>query len=309
MCFNDCRLGGCNDGRCSPAATLLDPLPPRQPGTSGVAIALDETHVYFADGDGGRIGVVSKDGSGARDLVTGLLDPWDIAVDGDLVYFAGGDAQVMSVRKDGTALSSIAVDANASNLMVLDGDLYWTSGSTIYWSQGGVAAPAVVARSIRPFALAADTRFVYFIERDSGLDWDGIYAAYRFGMTAAERIVPLSNLLGLALVGSRFYVTTLDLATDLGDLVEVPKNSPGYRPLVLDQRWAEEIAVDETHVYFSVEDYDAIIKKVPRSDGVPLTIASGHWRGEDSYGVVMDMAIDETRVFFALGSGIMSVPK
>jgi len=117
-CGNDCRLGACNLGRCSPAPTLLVPYGDPPSGPRGVSFVLDETRIYFADGYGGRIASASKDGTDQRDILTGLAWPSSIAVDGDFVYFATEDPTVERVSKlDGTS-TLISTEPNPSNLVV-----------------------------------------------------------------------------------------------------------------------------------------------------------------------------------------------
>jgi hypothetical protein len=309
VCGNDCRLGGCNDGRCSPAPTLLATYPPRKPGTHGVRIALDETNLYFSDADAGRVVSVGKQGAGAEELATGLDSPLSIAVDAEFVYFAdGGAATVSRVPKRGGDVTTIATDqVNPMNLSVWKGDVYWVANGHVVRAEAGKGPPVVIARPIAVGGdLAVNDVNVLWNVRDLGPSWDGIYAADRFGGGEVGRLRVTLSVAKLAHMGSEMYATTVELPTFNGNVVRIFPD-----PLVLarDLPSPNEIAFDERHVFFTVESHSAIIQKVEKGGGRATTIASGHWSGMNEWTAAFDLALDETRVFFATFAAIYSVPK
>ena len=309
-CDNDCRMGGCNAGRCSPAPTVLTEYPDRMPATRGVDIALDETRVYFLDADAGRIASVSKDGGDERVIIGDIDEPLSMTVDGDFVYFAmdgssgQGDARILRVSKVGGPATPLAGGyTRVSDLTVVGGDLYWLTASDIMRLAGGTGVHSAVATPVSGSdGLAVDETLVYWFTQDVGGDYEGVFAADRFGRGEKGLLATFENPSSIAVSGPEIFATSF---------------SPGVVAMVLplaltladDKRYPADLAVDETQVYFTVESYDAILQKVPRSGGVVTTIASGHWSGDNEWHVAFDMAIDETRVFYSMPNGILSVVK
>jgi len=313
-CGYDCRGGACNAGRCTPAPVtlVLSDYEP-QPGTRGVAIALDELRVYFAEGDTGRIRSVGKDGSDLRALVTDLAVPCALVVGGDYLYFATcGDGQVARVPKQGGVPLIIGTEQGEVNSLAFSaGDLFWYANGAVVRAVGGteIRTLAEVESVWAPWALTADESRVYATVRDRGPAWDGIYAIDPEG-GAIDRIVEFGDLLELALDDTAIYVTAWDVTGDEGDVLEFSRAGAGTRRLVTGERRPSCIAVDETHAFYSVEDYNAVLRKVSRNgDPTPYALASGHAPGEDSWTAIFDLAVDATHVFFALGSEIKSVRK
>jgi len=75
---------------------VIEPLT----GMGAYAIALDATHVYIADDEGGVIARVPKAGGAVETLATGQPFPFDIAVDDVAVYWISeSTAQVRKVAK------------------------------------------------------------------------------------------------------------------------------------------------------------------------------------------------------------------
>jgi hypothetical protein len=281
------------------------------PATRGVDLALDETRVYFLDADAGRIASVSKDGGDERVLITDLVEPLSMTVGGDFVYYAlygisgEGNARILRMPKAGGGSTAIAAGQDGvSDLTVVGGDLYWLTVTAVMRAEGGRGVPSVVATPMTlADGLAMDDALVYWFSRDLGGDYPGIFAADRFGGGEKGRLAAFENLVSIAVSGSEIYGTTLD---NPGLVARV---LPSEVTLADDKRWPDYVAVDETHVYFAIEHYDAILQKVPRSGGVVTTIASGHWYGTNELHLVFDLAIDETRVFYSMPNGIVSVVK
>ena len=310
-CDNDCRMGGCNAGRCSPVPTVLTEYPDRMPATRGVDIALDDTRVYFLDADAGRIASVSKDGGDERVLITDVVEPLSMTVGGDFVYFAmdgssrEGNARILRMPKAGGTATVVTVgQSDVSDLTVVGGDLYWLTATDVMRAEGGTGVPSVVATPVSGAdGLAVDDTLVYWFTQDLGGDYEGVFAADRFGRGEKGRLAAFKNPSSIAVSGAEIF------ATSIGGSGVVARVVPAEVTLAVAKSNPDDVALDGTHVYFTVESYDAILQKVPRSGGVVTTIASGHFTGENDWGVVMDMALDETRVFYSMPNGILSVVK
>ena len=105
-----------------------------EPGGAPYAIAVDDADVYFTDREGGVVRRVPRDSFGTTptpdDVVTGIGDLMDIALDGDEVYFADG-ANVFSVPKQGGVPSPVGSGLSRAWDVAIDGDhVYWTDQNT-----------------------------------------------------------------------------------------------------------------------------------------------------------------------------------
>ncbi|HEX6764224.1 MAG TPA: hypothetical protein VF103_02075 [Polyangiaceae bacterium] len=311
-CENDCRGGGCNAGQCSPAPfTLADSNYEPRPGTSGVSIALDEERVYYAESDTGRIRSVTKDGRDARDLAIGLAGPCELALSDDFVYFATcGDDEVARIPKRGGAAATVLASAPGARLAFANGSLYVAAAGTVQriFEDDGVAT--VIAR---PFAvwplwdLQADSSVVYWPVRDLDSD-DGLYAADVNG-GGEGRILVADDLLRIVVRDFTLFATTRG-STALGDVVQYSFDSGMPVPLVRSEPTPEHLAVDDDHVFYSVQHFDSVLRRSSRhGDQTPFALVSGQDSSRDGWANIFDMALDETRVFFAMRSAIKSVPK
>jgi hypothetical protein len=80
-------------GACSPMSGI---------GTRGLAV--DSTHIYWTNPDQDTIGRANLDGSGVdQSFITGLQDPWDVAVSGPNLYWtSAGTGTIGHAQLDGT---------------------------------------------------------------------------------------------------------------------------------------------------------------------------------------------------------------
>jgi hypothetical protein len=89
-CDHSCQGGACAGGRCQPVVLGTG-------FTSPSAVALSETHVYFRDTatGGGRILRIAKSGGVAEVVAQGVSNLAGVALGGDQLYFASGNAQTL----------------------------------------------------------------------------------------------------------------------------------------------------------------------------------------------------------------------
>jgi len=211
-CDMDCRGGACNAALCSPAPFIVAPFDfEARPGTHGVALALDETHVYFVEADTGRIRRVTKSGLDLRDLATGLAEPCDIVLSDAFVYFSTcGDDGIARVPKEGGAPYVFPVVAPGARLAFADGALFFAADGTV---QRADEADARVTLLARPYAvwplwkLQADASLVYWSARGLGPEVDGIWSVGRNG-GGSGRMAALRNVLDFVFTDFTVYATT-----------------------------------------------------------------------------------------------------
>jgi len=146
-------------------------------------LALDETHVYWTNGDSGEGGVLRRVPQRGGDVVTltaGASPDGFIAVDDRNVYFIGaGTNDLMAVPKAGGPSTLIAALSVGLGAMATDGERVYASGTDgIYVvERDGSSVERLAATSYARYGLALDARYVYWI--GAGGTPAGVYRAPR----------------------------------------------------------------------------------------------------------------------------------
>jgi hypothetical protein len=200
-------------------------------------IAADDTHVYFLDYGGPSVKRASVPG-GAVDLVTvvetGMAHFGGIAVGADHVYFAmRGSGAIWRAAKDLSDQDQAERVADASS----------------------------------PFDVALDETTVYWLETDEQRVW-----RMAFDLVDADEPPALvysgSGLAGLAVDATHVYFG------DGSSIVRAIKDGQdqGIETLAVGQGTVWDIAVDETHVYWTSETNN-VLARVPLTGGEVETLA------------------------------------
>jgi len=101
---------------------------------SAYGIGINDDIVFFADPAGKKICSINIDGTGLKDLITGLAYPFDIAIDsgeGKLYWSDSSDGKIRKANMDGTAVEVIITDA--AKTVALDSvhkKVYWASNTS-----------------------------------------------------------------------------------------------------------------------------------------------------------------------------------
>jgi len=207
-------------------------------GCQGVAV--DSSHVYWAEPSRRSIGRVDLDGSGVEyDFLAGLENPCGIAVDGTSIYWAEEEGgQIGRADLDGGAVDRDFVDGitNPCGVAVGNGYLYWTAEHYLARVplSGGIPERIYEGNGTFYFCgVAVDSNHLYwggFGESIGRVELDGSRPEPSF-ITGVERPC------GIALEGSRIYWTRNDLpgvvqGTDLegSHVVETIVDHPGGGP-------------------------------------------------------------------------------
>lgn len=232
VCAHSCQGGSCTNGQCQPFLLAFGQGAP-------VALAVDGTHVYWANGGSGAAdGAIQRTakllGGAPSALATGRVSPAGLTLDGgDVLWVEQGHPG----QSDG-ALLRVPV-------------------------AGG--APVVLAGALPlPLALATDGVSVYVTAQEG----NALLSVPRGG-GAPSTLASLSGPRELALDGAFVYVTCAD-----GSLSRVPLAGGGPTVLAsgLGDPWG--VAVDGSSVY--VRDAGAgTLLAVPKAGGAAVTLASG----------------------------------
>lgn len=149
------------------------------------ALAVDTTHIYWADRSANAIGRANLDGSDPNyAFITGADEPCGVAVDGSHVYWSNlGDAEIGRANLDGSGVEQSFIDADGHRLCGLAVD-----ASHAYWVDEGDASigradldgenaePEFVPRAGGGCGIALDGSHLYWASLDRSIgraDLDG----------------------------------------------------------------------------------------------------------------------------------------
>jgi virginiamycin B lyase len=144
-------------------------------------LAVDGSHLYWANGTTGAIGRANLDGTGADEaLVSGLVDPCGVAVDGAHLYWADRATNMIGrANLDGTeANPAFVVGARGPCGVAVDGGhLYWANAGGESIGRANLDGSGVEEGFISglqwPFGVAVDAAHVYWGERVRGVSTGG----------------------------------------------------------------------------------------------------------------------------------------
>ena len=143
-----------------PVAAPVDP----------VALALDDTHVHYAESDFGTIRSVPLMGGVGQVLAVGQYAR-SLALAEDVLYWAAG-AQIRSLDPTTGEVAVLVERAPAADrLTVAGGYLYWTSadpGTVSRAPKQGGEAELIAAEQDEPWDVAVDSRAVYWAAHGAG---------------------------------------------------------------------------------------------------------------------------------------------
>ncbi len=151
----------------------LDPVEELASGQGEpVAIAVDTTHVYWANFGGNSIARVSKEGGPVELLATSQLQPTALAIDADSGFWvASGSDTIVSAPKNGDARQLLASSTGTlSRLAIVDERVYWTDaelGNILSVAKAGGAEQRFVQGQDAPGAVAASSSGLYWANTET----------------------------------------------------------------------------------------------------------------------------------------------
>jgi len=149
-------------------------------GPGALQVAVDSTHVYWADPDAGTIGRANLDGTGVdQDFITRTHPrqsiPTGVAVDDEHVYWTNFLDTIGRANLDGTGVDrsfiTVAGNVNLSGVAVDDEHVYW--GNQIGAKRGMIGRAKLNGKG-------ADKRFIAGVDRPSGVAVDAL-RSFSFG--------------------------------------------------------------------------------------------------------------------------------
>lgn len=231
-------------------------------------IALDATHVYWADQSQGKLRRQSKRGGEPEDLASGIDEPTGIAIDAANVYVTtdgrGGSSRTASlfrIPKKGGELVRLA-------------RLHVRAGSPIVDDAG------VVYLADPPLPAGGKTAYA-----------EGYASVFAITPDGGESEIEGFNNTSRSIVADGKQVYWSDW--NAGTLLMAPRKGGIASPVTSATVKAQVIVADADTLYWSgMAGTRSVLQKVAKSGGTPITIASG------SEMTVSDLAVDGTSVWF-----------
>ncbi len=176
-------------------------------GKAGAGIAYDSENdkIYFSDfedTDNGKIWVVNLDGTGLKEIVSGITDPYNISInfEEDKIYWADDDGNISRANLDGSALERSFIHIDDGQMRGLAFDVvnkkiyfYEVNNEDLYVADANGSNIKKIVSGVYGYGIFADAvnGKLYFDERNSSeikvanLDGTGITT---FATTAKTRI-------------------------------------------------------------------------------------------------------------------------
>jgi hypothetical protein len=257
-------------------------------------IALDDTHVYWANAGDGSIARVAKTGGAVEMLASDQVDTQTIAVDDEYVYWGAGGG-VNRAPSSGGVATRVYVPSSIDALALSDNYIV-----VLHTADGAIAkigteffnfAEYPVKSQMAPVGLAADASRYYWTNQGDGTMWWG-------NLTSS---VPPVSLLVDADAGparlsldatSVFWVGQAD-----GTIRKVPKGGGAATVLSTSASGGSFVASAGSHVYFTNDDSGAVLAS-PKIPGETVVMTDGL----DS---PLGIAADASGVYVAIATGII----
>jgi virginiamycin B lyase len=217
-------------------------------------VAVDATHIYWANWKEHAIGRANLDGTGVdQSFITGVRDPSGVAVDGAHVYWTSGAAKIGRANLDGTDVdpSFITITEFSYAVAVDAAHIYWSDVGMIGRANldGTGVDPSFIYTGQSPVGMAVDAENIYWSVVDpsaigrANLDGTGVdqnFIAGRifgpFGQSAPQ---------GVAVDDAHVYWANYDGYSEIFDYVG-RANLDGRRAerFIPGAEWVSSVAVD-----------------------------------------------------------------
>jgi hypothetical protein len=286
-CGHDCLGGTCSAGKCQPVTLVATGTPTR--------LAIDATHVYYVDYNGGGVFSVPKIGGTPTTLATGQKSV-RIAVDATHVYWTNEQGNdILRVPKLGGA-TEIVHTANTPYGFALDvAMIYYTElragGSVaVVPKLGGVPVPISTGENW-PFEVTLAPTHVYWTQLSNNAD---LRRAPLAGGAPESVLTGLSNPTAVTNDGTTVFVGVLGNGNNKGQVLAVPLAGGATTVLAQAQQQPRGLAVDGVHLYWTNGAGGTVMRiaKDGSDNQVPELLSSG---GKTPLGI----AIDAIAVYWA----------
>jgi hypothetical protein len=241
-CERDCQGQPCIDGLCAPEILVSDLYYTNR-------LAVDASRVYWTSADG-TIKARSTTKDTIETLISGQAGPTDIAVDSSGIYWTDSDANTIhSMPLNGGPTALLAETGNPLGIVVHNGTVYVTNTYDKLSNDEQIvriplpAGPSnVISTSLGAYMLAVDDTRVVWTDRASGSVWTAPITGGDAMLLAGDLVQPLE----IEMDADAAYVTTLEAT------IRIPLK--GGTPEALVSGPGRGLAMDATHIYVGTAD-------------------------------------------------------
>jgi len=258
---------------------------PKAGGTSVQIASLPETPVLFkfddtnidvltidCTGEFGTVWELVKDGSTGRELVTGILTPFDLAVDSHAVYWISlgtpngtsflADGKIQTIGKDGTGGKTLLSNLNTPAAVISD-------GTNLYFTEAG-QSPASTSAGVRAVPVG--------------------------GGTVRQIVNGVPSVVIVQTATDLFY-STLDATGDAGMIQRVAKSGGTPQTIVGSVGFVEKMVIQgDTLYYFDSGPTSQRIMRVQLTGGTPAVAVAGSFN-------TGEFAVDDCSIYWVDDAG------
>lgn len=239
-----------------------------------VLFVLDSTNVYVLTiddtGNFGNVWKIAKDGSVGSLIVSGILTPFDLAIDSTSIYWVSlgtpngtsylADGKVQRIGKDGTGGKTLAQNLNTPAAVISD-------GTNVYFTEAG-QSPASTSSGLRSVPVGGGTVTKLTDNRPAVVVTDA---------------------------GANLVYSTLDTATS-GTIQRISK-SGGNSTTLTNADFVLKFVIDGDQLYyFDSGTTTDKIRKVPMAGGTPSVVI-------DNVFNTQEFALDDCSIYWVDGDG------
>lgn len=221
-------------------------------------IAVNGTHVYWANVGGGTIARASLDGTGAEVVLSGLTQPWSIAVsDTSLAWAENVTGNVfLASLGSGAVPIAVATTPGAWGITMDATNVYWTTwfdGSVYAAPIAGGAAAVLSSGAVSPEALSVSGDRLFFGTASDA----GVFSVLTTG--GATTTLVSEGGFGVAADDKHVYFGEYD-----GRIARVPLGGGEVSVLGIGPGTVSDIALTSKSVYWTPAATDSLILKVAK---------------------------------------------
>lgn len=273
ICAHECLGAACAAGRCAPTTIASGQ-------GAAVALAIDDTRVYWADEVGGAVMTALKGGGMLAVVAAGQTSPHRIAAYGNALFWSNtmpGKLGAWRATSTGAGMVQITNDPTPRGIAADDAGIFWVvqgnpQATLLHAKFDGTAVSILTTKPSFAEEIALDATHVYMSSPTAGV----ITAVKKNGLGATP-LVTGGKPLGLAVDALHVYWTD----ADAGTIARVDKASMSMEVLATGQAHPTRIAVDAESVYWTNEgDPGCVAKsgsvmKAAKSGGAAVVVAEG----------------------------------
>ncbi len=284
-CGHDCQDGSCTGGVCQPVSLVTN-------GGKLTYIRADTTHVYFVDRKAGSVQRVPKRGGSVESIATAQPPLFQLAVDATHVYFTAGTG-VSRVPKAGGSVDPLS--AQGGDEVALDDGAVYASTFTVDDTGAAYRASRDGANAV---VLAPNLRQCESIVPSGDTVFIGGAKVLRYTTTAGS-VTTLANVYARRLAADQTAVYAIGY--DGLDVTRIDRASGATSVLATSPAMprASDIAVDDTHVYWTTGVPSGFVLRVPKVGGAVEIIAS-------QIDLPWGIAVDDDAVYWSTQGGTIA---